>query len=107
MKRFGQMIQLKPEFKTEYLQLHKNPWPEVNQVIKACNITNYTIFLKDNLLFAYFEYTGDDFDADMKKMGESEVTKRWWKKTDPCQIPIDTARLGEWWSTMEEIYHLE
>ena len=45
-------------------------WPEILDLISDCNITNYSIFLKEpeNLLFGYWEYTGSDFDADMAKM---------------------------------------
>ncbi|MDY3920085.1 MAG: L-rhamnose mutarotase [Candidatus Limivivens sp.] len=106
MRRFGQVIRLKPEFEEKYKALHANPWPEVNAMIKECNIQNYSIFLKDGWLFAYMEYTGEDFEADMVKMGQDEATKRWWKETDPCQYPVDPTS-GEWWSNMEEVYHLD
>ena len=38
-------------------------------MIRQCNIQNYTIFLREpeNLLFSYFEYTGDDREADMAR----------------------------------------
>ncbi|MDF2513264.1 MAG: L-rhamnose mutarotase [Herbinix sp.] len=107
MRRYGQIIQLKPEYEGIYKELHRNPWPEVNEVIKECNISNYSIFLKDNLLFAYFEYEGMDFEGDMRRMGESEITKLWWEKTDPCQIPISSAGENEWWVNMEVVYHLD
>jgi len=42
-------------------------------------------------LIAYLEYTGDDFDADMKKMAADPETQRWWKETDPCQSPLPEA----------------
>jgi L-rhamnose mutarotase len=25
--------------------------------------------------------------------------------TDPCQIPLETRAEGEWWASMEEIFH--
>jgi len=107
MRRFGQIIKLKPEYEEKYRKLHKNPWPEVNAVIKACNISNYSIYLKDGYLFAYFEYAGECFEADMKKMAESEVTRRWWAETDPCQEKVPSALPEEWWSDMEAVYHLD
>ena len=33
----------------------------------ACNIRNYTIFYREGVLFAYFEYHGEDFAADMAR----------------------------------------
>lgn len=106
MRRFGQVIKLKPEYEEKYRELHRNPWSEVNAVIKACNIRNYSIYLRDGYLFAYFEYVGEDFAADMKRMAESDVTKRWWAQTDPCQEKFPSADAGEWWADMEEVYHL-
>lgn len=107
MKRYGQVIKVKQELLEKYIELHANPWPQVNKQIKECNIQNYSIYLIGDILFSYLEYTGDDFDKDMKKMAEDEWTQKWWKETDPCQTPFELAKAGEWWATMEEVYHLD
>ncbi len=106
-ERFGMIIKLKPEKKEEYKALHANPWPGVLNMIKECNIQNYSIFLKDSLLFSYFEYTGNDFAADMERMTEDSLTREWWKRTDPCQIPMKSREQGERWVTMEEVFHTD
>ena len=105
MKRYGSVIRVKPEMLEEYKRLHANPWPEVLQMIEACNIRNYSIYLKDGFLFSYFEYIGEDFAADMAKMAADPVTQEWWKHTDPCQEPLATRQEGEWWASMEEVFH--
>ncbi len=107
MKRYGMMIGVRPEKLEEYKKLHAAVWPEVLQTIAACNIRNYTIFFRDNLLFSYFEYTGTDFAADMGKMAADAATQRWWKLTDPCQQPVASHAPGEWWSPMEEVFHCQ
>jgi L-rhamnose mutarotase len=104
MHRFGQIIKLKPEKADYYIKLHAEPWPCVIDKIKECNIRNYSIFLHGDLLFAYFEYTGSNFEADMKKMADDECTQRWWKETAPCQESISTDG-NEWWVNMREIFH--
>ena len=68
MKRYGQLIGLKPEHYDEYVKAHADVWPGVLAMIHECNIRNYSIYHHDGLLFAYFEYIGDDFEADMAKM---------------------------------------
>lgn len=103
MKRYGQIIKVKPHMLQTYKKLHANPPKEVNSMIKACNIRNYSIYNYNDLLFAYFEYIGDDFEADMKLMAKDENTKKWWSQTDPCQEPIES---GKWWLNMQEVYHL-
>lgn len=107
VRRYGQIIRVKPEKLEVYKKLHANPWEGVNRMIKICNIQNYSIFYKEGFLFAYFEYVGDDFEADMRKMAEDKTTQLWWGETDICQFPIETAKEGEWWANMEEIYHLD
>ena len=107
MKRFGSVIRLKPEKEAEYRELHANAWPDVLEMIHTCNIRNYSIYFKDGYLFSYFEYIGDDFDADMQKMADDPVTQSWWKLTDPCQEPLESRREGEWWASMEEVFHTD
>jgi L-rhamnose mutarotase len=107
MTRYGQLIRVKPEHLEEYRRLHAEPWPDVLAMITACNIRNYSIFYKDGFLFAYFEYVGDDFDADMAKMAADPVTQRWWALCKPCQQPLDTRAAGEWWANMDELFHLD
>ncbi|MDO4782328.1 MAG: L-rhamnose mutarotase [Capnocytophaga felis] len=107
MKRFGQVIRIKPEKLAYYRQLHANPWKSVLDKIRECNIRNYSIFLlNDELLFAYFEYVGDNFEEDMQKMAADPETQRWWAETDPCQQPLELKE-GEWWHTMEQIFYTE
>lgn len=107
MRRFGQTIRLKPEKADEYIQYHNTVWPGVLEKIKECNISNYSIFIKDNVLFAYFEYTGNKFESDMQKMAAHEETQRWWDVVKPLMEPVETRKPGEFWADMEEIFHLE
>ncbi len=107
VKRYGWVIKVKPEKLDYYKELHANPWPEINAKLKECNIQNYSIYYRDGLLFSYLEYTGSDFEADMAKMAADTMTQKWWKETDPCQEPVDSAEDGVWWADMEEIYHLD
>jgi len=78
---------------------------KIKQAIQEAGQRNFTIFHKDDFLFGYFEYTGDDFEADMKKIAEKSIIKEWLALTDPCQEPLETRKQGEWWAYMEEIYH--
>ena len=70
-------------------------------------ITNYSIFLRDGYLFSYFEYMGDDYDADMAAMGADPATQRWWELCVPCQERLATAAEGEQWAPAVEVFHLD
>lgn len=107
MTRHGDVIRLRPEMEAEYRRLHAAVWPTVLEQIARSGIRNYTIFLRDGYLFSYFEYVGDDFEADMARMAADPETQRWWTFTDPCQQPVDTAAPGEHWAPMEEVFHVD
>jgi len=111
-KRYAWITGLKPEKIARYEYLHAHPWPGVNKMIKECHIQNYSIFEKKiqgkTYLFSYLEYTGRDFDADMKKMAADSETRRWWKETDPCQAPLpDAAAKGKIWSDLDSVFYLK
>lgn len=107
MRRFGQMIKIKPGCLEEYKKHHRNPLPGVNEMIKECNLQNYSIFSRGEYLFTYFEYVGNDFEADMAKMAADPVTQKWWDIVKPLMEPLEDKKPEEFWSDMEEIYYLE
>ena len=111
-KRFASVTGLKPEKEAYYRTLHAAPWPSILAKIKACNIRNYSIYRSEiegkAYLFSYFEYVGKDFAGDMKKMAADPETRRWWRETDPCQLPVPAARKkGGIWADAEEVFHTE
>jgi L-rhamnose mutarotase len=107
MKRYGSLIGVRQEALDEYKRYHAAAWPEVLATIRKCNIRNYSIFLKDGLLFSYFEYHGTDYAADMAKMAADPKTQEWWAIMTPMQKPLETRAEGEWWANMEEVFHLD
>lgn len=107
MERYGSVIKLKPEKYDEYKELHSNVWPEIINMIRECNIRNYSIYFKDGFLFSYFEYHGNDYASDLNKMAADPKTQAWWSVTDPCQEPLESRKEGEWWAGMEEVFHVD
>lgn len=105
LQRHGSLIKLKKEYEERYIILHKHTFPGVLESLQKSNITNYTIFLLDGVLFSHFEYVGLDFANDMKLMG-NEVTKEWWKLTDPMQEPFEKRKKDEWWVSAELLYQM-
>jgi L-rhamnose mutarotase len=107
MKRYGSVIGVRPEKLEEYKRLHADVWQGVLKTIADCNIRNYSIYYKDGLLFSYYEYTGSDYAADMKRMAADPETRRWWDVCEPCQQPLDTRHENEWWAEMEEVFYFD
>lgn len=105
-KRVGSLIKVRPEYEERYIILHRHTFPGVLERINKSIIKNYSIFLLDGMLFSYYEYAGNNYDADMKALGDS-TTKDWWKLTNPMQEPLPDRKKREWWTEMEEILNLE
>lgn len=104
-ERVGQLIRVKPEVRERYVVLHAHPFPELIEQMRASNQHNYSIFLRDDLLFSFFEYVGSDFEADMERLADTQVAQDWWTLTDPMQEPLPDRGSDEWWASMEELYH--
>jgi L-rhamnose mutarotase len=107
MTRYGSVLKIKPERIEEYKAYHAAVWPGVLEMIRKCNIQNYSIYLKDGYLFGYFEYHGTDFPGDMAKMAADPTAQKWWAIMEPMQQPLDTRKAGEWWAAMEEVFHMD
>ncbi len=107
MRRVAQIIRLKPEHEAAYVSYHEQVWPGVLATIANCNIRNYSIFLRNGLLFSYFEYHGTNFADDMAKMSACAETQRWWSIMDPMQSRMDDASGDEKWSAMREVFHFD
>jgi L-rhamnose mutarotase len=111
-RRVGSVIGLHPDKIDEYKKLHANVWPKVLEQIHNSNIRNYSIFLAklddgNYYLFSYFEYTGEDFEADMAAMAAHETTQKWWQLCKPCQRPCENRTEGEWWMNCKEVFHTD
>jgi L-rhamnose mutarotase len=105
--RVASVIRLRAEREAEYRTLHEHVWPGVLTTLRENGVTNFSIFLRDGTLFSYLEYEGDDYDAAMRRIADDETTKEWWKLTDPCQAPVDSAIESQWWAPAEELFHLD
>ena len=107
VQRHAFVVNVVPDLREEYLRLHADVWPQVEETLRACNITNYTIFILEDTLFAYYEYVGTDHARDLELIGHDPVTREWWTHTDPCQTAFGrNAPEGERWRAMQEVWHL-
>jgi len=117
------VIKLRTEHAEEYKQIHAEVWPAVLAALKRAHIVDYSIHLLPSppypssepgiagLLIATFKYIGTDWEGDMRRVGEDEETRRWWKLTDGMQSSLvegaKGSEEGEWWYTCEEVFRFE
>jgi L-rhamnose mutarotase len=104
--RVGMDDGLKPEKIVEYKRLHADEHAGVRDLLNKYHMHNFSIYLQKMpdgkwYEFGYYEYVGDDFEADMKMMDAEPRTKEWLKVCDPMQVPLPGS---EGWTNMERVY---
>ena len=107
VRRVASVIGLPAEGAAEYERLHADVWPAVLAQIARSNIRNYSIHRFGELLFSYYEYVGDDLDADLAAMAGDPETQAWWALCEPLQRPVADAAEGEWWHPLREVFHVD
>jgi L-rhamnose mutarotase len=105
--RYGSVIGIRPEMAAQYEEVHRNAPRAVLQTIADCNIVNYSIFRYQELLFSYFEYVGENYEADMQKMAEDPATQKWWELCKPMQRQTPDRAEGTWWTPIPEVFHVD
>jgi len=76
MQRACFLLRVKKGRLQEYLKAHDPVWPEMLDAIRDAGIRNYSMFHSgDGLLVGYME--GDDIEASLRKIGETDVSRRW------------------------------
>ena len=107
VKRVGMVIKIKPECIEEYKVVHADSNAGVRDLLIKANMCNFSIFLHQLddgnwYEFGYYEYTGDDFEADMARLDKHPRNIEWLKVCDPMQIPLEGY---ESWAEMEQVYY--
>ena len=106
-KRYAMAVKLKDEKKEFYLKNHRNVWPEVLEELKKIKIKNYSIFLKEDFMFGYLEYEGNNFDEDMTQMGKIAIVDKWTKLMIDCFNPFPNNEENNSWVMMNEIFYMK
>lgn len=109
IKRVGMVVGIDPEKIPEYKRLHANDYAGVRDLLSKYHMKNFNIFLQKMpdgkwYEFGYYEYHGEDFEADMAKLDKEPRNIEWLKVCDPMQIPLPGA---SGWTEMEQVYFNE
>ena len=100
------VVKLKPDCVDEYRRLHADSNPGVRDLLSKYHMENFSIFLhqigEDWYEFGYYEYTGNDFEADMAALSKEPRNQAWLEVCDPMQMPLEGAR---GWVEMERVYY--
>jgi L-rhamnose mutarotase len=87
----------------EYERRHNPIWPELEAVLKAHGVSNYSIFLDRNTdrLFAYAEIESEER---WQQIAQTEVCRRWWAHMKELMLtnPDNSPLVNE----LDEVFHL-
>ena len=104
MIRKAFVMSVHPGSEQEYEHRHRPIWPELEQVLKAHGVHNYSIFLHpaSHQLFAYAEIEDE---ARWQAIAATEVCRKWWvhmgdlMPSNPDASPIA--------SDLKEVFHID
>jgi L-rhamnose mutarotase len=107
VKRAGMVIGIKQDKISAYEALHAASNPGVRDLLNKYHMHNFSIFIHQlddgrYYLFGYYEYTGTDYQSDMKKLAAEPRNQQWLSVTDPMQNPLPGEKS---WAMMQEVYH--
>ena len=106
MQRVGFRLQLDASRLDEYVEHHKNVWPEMQAALSETGWHNYTLFLdrSDASLFGYFETP--DLQAALDGMAKKEVNDRWQAMMGEFFVSLNGARPDEGFLQLEDVFYL-
>jgi L-rhamnose mutarotase len=107
LQRIGMVIGIKPDEISAYKALHDASNAGVRDLLEKYHMHNFSIYMRQfddgkYYLFGYYEYTGKDYNADMKKLGAEPRNQKWLSVSGPMQIPLTGEKS---WAMMQELYH--
>lgn len=104
MIRKAFLMRLKPGNQAEYEGRHNPIWPELQAVLKAHGVYNYSIFLDaaTDKLFAYAEIESEER---WQQIAQTEICQRWWAHMQPLmQTNADNSPVA---IELNEVFHLD
>lgn len=106
MQRVGFRLQLDASRLDEYVEHHKNVWPEMQAALSETGWHNYTLFLdrSDASLFGYFETP--DLQAALDGMAKKEVNDRWQAMMGEFFVSLNGSRPDEGLLQLEDVFYL-
>jgi len=105
MKRYCIIIEIQEKHLEEYIDIHKNAWPEVLQAIKDSGAENLIIYNYKNFSILFYEC--EDIDDFYETYGKTEIAGKWnavvhkWFEESPVLDGSGTV------DTLEKIFDLK
>lgn len=93
MTRHATVYKLVPGSEKEYKRRHDNIWPELSKAIDHQGLRNYTIWLYEDILFAYYEIDEENAKPPTPEM--IELGNKWSEYMKDILIPVIDEKTKE------------
>jgi L-rhamnose mutarotase len=104
MQRVCFTLKLREDRLDEYVERHRNVWPEMQNALRATGWKNYTLFLAPlGTLIGYVEV--EDFDAAREGMKAFPVNERW--QAEMLPFFASSANADDAMKPLPEVFHLD
>lgn len=110
MQKFCLALDLKndPDLIAEYIEFHKNVWPEIQKSILDSGIINLEIYNVADRLFMIIEANSDfSFEKKVKSDEQNLKVQEWETLMWKFQKAVPGSKPGEKWMLMDKIFELK
>lgn len=102
-RRVAEIIHIVPEKREAFLQGALNLDDETANVLWSCGVRKQQYFSLNELIFMTFEYKGQDFDSDMRKMAIYLDSKGLLVEKRRKDVPVDERETTDWWAPVKRL----
>lgn len=106
MRRVAEIMYIVEEERDEYLKGLLNPDIETRKVQWLCGVRKQQYFELNDYIFMTFEYDGNDFKGDMKKMASYLESKGHLINKRRKDVPLEERRTTNWWAPVKRLASL-
>ena len=103
MRRVAEIIHIVEDEREAFLKGALNPDEEAQKVLWMCGVRNQIYFALNELIFMTFEYHGDDFASDMKKMAAFLESKGQLVSLRRRDVASDLRGSTNWWAPVKRL----
>ena len=110
MKKYCLALDLNndPNLIAEYIEFHKNVWPEIQKSIKDAGVINLEIYNVADRLFMIMEVDANfSFEEKAKMDAANPKVQEWETLMWKFQKALPQAKSGEKWIFMDKIFELK
>jgi len=105
LKRYCMIYEVKKEHVNDYIDIHKNCWPEQLKALRDAGAKNLQIFMYNN--YSIILYECEDFDEWLEKLAKTDENKKWQEILNPWFMDTPVLEGQGKIKTLEKIFDLE